>query len=100
MIVIQGTIDFDPQRHDQAVAAAAAMQDETRQEPGCLVYAFALDVGDPGRIHIIERWESEDALKLHFATPHMATFQAAVPSLGVKKVDAVKFQISSSGPVF
>jgi quinol monooxygenase YgiN len=58
--------------------AMAGMERASRAEPGCFEYAFATDVSDPTIVRIVERWESLEALRAHFATPHMAAFQAAM----------------------
>ncbi len=54
------------------------METTTRAEPGCHDDCFSQEISDPNRIRITELWESMDALAAHFATPHMATFNAAL----------------------
>jgi quinol monooxygenase YgiN len=39
---------------------------------------FAAEVSDPNVVRLVERWESAEALRAHFATPHMAAFRAAM----------------------
>ena len=99
MLVIGGTISFDPANTEAAKAAAAAMMAATQQEAGCVHYAFSIDVADPSVMHVFEQWESEDALSAHFEAPHMVDFQAAIGGLGISGTDILKYQVSSSGPV-
>jgi quinol monooxygenase YgiN len=54
------------------------MVEATRQEEGCLHYAFARDMNDPDIIRISERWVDQAALDAHFASPHMAAFGAGL----------------------
>jgi quinol monooxygenase YgiN len=43
---------------------------------------------DPNTVRIIERWESEDVLAKHFATPHMAKFNSALSGAKIPKASA------------
>jgi quinol monooxygenase YgiN len=72
---------------------------ETRREAGCISYTFSGDFADRGRFRVFEEWESQAALDAHFASPHMAAFQAAVGGLGVKRVAIQRYEVSSVGPV-
>jgi quinol monooxygenase YgiN len=66
----------------------------TRAEPGCLAYAFAEDVLDPGVVHIVERWADDAALGAHFATPHMARFNAALSSARVLSMKVTSYAVT------
>ena len=99
MLVIAGTIPFDPAHRDAFLAACVALQNATRAEEGCLLYAFSADLEDPGLVHIVEKWTSEEALTEHFAQPHMKAFRDAASEAGLGKSTTVKFQVSSEGPV-
>jgi quinol monooxygenase YgiN len=55
--------------HLEAVVAA------TRKEAGCLVYAYAIDVEDPGLIRVFEQWRDQACLDAHFQTDHMRAWQ-------------------------
>ena len=63
----------------------------SRAEPGNIAYAFAEDFAEPGIVHIIERWESDEALAAHNATPHFAAFMGVVPSLGITGVRVARY---------
>jgi quinol monooxygenase YgiN len=90
---------IDGTKLDAAIAAAKEMMEASRKEAGCHAYTFTRDLYEPARFHIIEEWESEEALAAHFKAPHMAKFQQAVPGFGVKEMKASKFGVSSKGPV-
>ena len=99
MLIIAGTFRIDPPQRDAAIAAAREMMTETHKEKGCHAYVFSADFADPALVHLFERWESEEHLHAHFATPHMARFQAALGSLRPQVVEIAKYEISKSGPV-
>jgi quinol monooxygenase YgiN len=96
MIAIIGHIDVDPADRDRLVESTVSLQQATQtDEPGCVVYTIAADPADPGRIRIVELWESASALDAHFAHPNFAATGAAlraVPRLGGS---AVKYQIDA-----
>ncbi len=86
MIAILGWIDVDPSGRDSLVAKSAALQRSTRtDEPGCLNYTISADPALPGRIQIVELWESAHALDAHFQHPNFhatVTVLRAEPRLG------------------
>lgn len=100
MIAIIGHIDVEPEARDRLVAATADLQRATaHDEPGCVVYTIAADPANPGRIRIVELWESAEALDAHFRHPNFAaTGEAlrAAPRLGG---DATKYRIDAAAPV-
>ena len=80
LIIVEGWVRLEsPGEVERLRAAALEMMSATKsQEPGCLEYAYAVDLGDPTLLRIIERWTDDDALTAHFATPHMAAFGQAM----------------------
>jgi quinol monooxygenase YgiN len=75
MIVINAKIHSDEASIAAMKDAIVAMVKASLEEEGCEDYNFSVEINDPTTIRITERWVSEDALKAHFATPHMAAFQ-------------------------
>jgi quinol monooxygenase YgiN len=98
-VVIAGTINLDPARREQAIAAARELMQATRKEPGCIAYVFSGDFEDPGCFRLFEEWESQAALELHFKAPHMAKFQAQVPQLGIRGMKVERYETTSKGPL-
>lgn len=93
MIIIIARIEFDPDEIDALQPALDAMMRATWDESGCLSYSMAIESREQGICTIVERWESEAVLKQHFATPHMADFNAAI--LGhVRSVDAKLYDVT------
>lgn len=81
MIIVEGSIrvaDLNLARpHMEAMIRAS------RAEVGCIDYAYAVDLLDPGLIRVSERWESREALALHLKSAHIAVWRAAWPAIGV-----------------
>ncbi len=91
MIIIQGYLKTTPGNIANLLAAAAPLIAATREEPGCIAYAFAEDISEPGVVHIIERWADEAALAAHNKTPHLAQFMGALPTLGLTGVRVARY---------
>tara|TARA_B100001146_G_C15891722_1_gene310587 strand:+ start:137 stop:439 length:303 start_codon:yes stop_codon:yes gene_type:complete len=100
MFVIAGTIQVDPAKRQLAAEPAAEMMRETRKEEGNIDYAFSFDMGDETTIRVFEQWESQEALDLHFASPHMEQFRKTLGELGITGMDMQRFEIESVGPLF
>ncbi len=78
MILVQGWVRLSADDLARLRPVAEAMVRDTRAEAGCLAYAYAEDLFEPGLLHISERWIDIEALAAHFATPHMARFNEAL----------------------
>ncbi len=84
---------------EAARGAMATMVAASNAEEGCVSYAYAVDVLDPSKLHIVEKWVDEAALAFHFQTPHMAAFQQALGSLDVQITELAKFAADDGSPV-
>jgi len=90
-IIVTGTIDFDPAKREDAIAAVTACMEATRAEDGCEHYAFSGDFTDPGRMYVSEQWASQEAMDTHMATPHLAALMGAMGGLGVTAASLTKW---------
>ena len=95
MILIAGTVRFPAENMPAARPVMARMVTETRAEDGCLQYAFAEDVLDPGLVHISELWRDAEALDRHGASAHMATWRAAGAGLGIHGRDLRFYEVGA-----
>lgn len=84
---------------DQARDALRTMEEETRKESGCLAYAFSVDVNDPSKLRIFERWTSMEALSAHFKTPHMAAFGQAIGRIQPVSMEVKVYQVDKELPL-
>lgn len=99
MIIVQVEVIVEPGAASKVVDAVKKMETATRQEAGCLKYAFSVDIADPGMIRVTERWESMDAIKAHLASPHMAEFNKAVGALQPKGLDIKAYEVAREVPL-
>jgi quinol monooxygenase YgiN len=83
MIIINGTIRLPAANLERARPVMRAVIEATRKEDGCLSYAFAEDVLEPGLIHVVESWRDQAALDAHFGAPHFTVWREANPGLEV-----------------
>ncbi len=74
MILIYGTIDVEASSRAEVMAASLDHQNTSLSEPGCLAYVFTIDPEMSGRVHVLERWESNEALEAYMQTPRAAEF--------------------------
>ena len=95
MIVIVGTVRIDPDMIEVLRPAMEAMVAASRAEPGCIDYAYAHDLLEPGLIRVSEAWTSNEALAEHFTTPHMATWRQALTALGPLNRHLTAYEVQS-----
>jgi quinol monooxygenase YgiN len=98
MIIIIARAEFDPAQLDALQPALDAMMRATWEESGCLSYSMAIESRVEGICTIVERWDSEASLKSHFASPHMAVFQAAIAD-AARSVDAKIYDVTGERPL-
>ena len=100
MIAIIGYLDVDPAVRDRLVESTAALQQATaRDEPGCLAYTMSADPARPGRISIVELWDSPEALDAHFQHPNFHATGAALRSEPRVGGSVMKYRIDAIAPV-
>jgi quinol monooxygenase YgiN len=100
MIAIIGYLDVDPAVRDRLVESTAELQQATaRDEPGCLAYTMSADPARPGRISIVELWESPEALDAHFQHPNFHATGAALRAQPRIGGSVMKYRIDAVAPV-
>jgi quinol monooxygenase YgiN len=77
-IVVVGDLHALVGRRDQLLELLAETQARAREEPGCVSYAFAEVVGEPGRLLVCQEWDSEPALEQHYRSSGFADYQQRV----------------------
>ena len=63
MVIVAGHLIVDPQQRQSYLADCASVVEQARRAPGCLDFSITADLLDPGRIAILERWESQAAVE-------------------------------------
>ena len=99
-ILVTGTMDIDPAKRDDFIAAATACMEGSQAEDGCEHYAFSADLHDPGRFHVSEQWANKEAMDAHGAAPHFQAFMGAMGGMGVKGAAVTKWDGATGSPLF
>ena len=94
-LILAGTVRVPPENLDRFRPHMLAMMTASRAEDGCEAYGYAIDVADPGLVHVFETWRDQAAIDAHFATGHMAEWRAAWPQFGVSDRRITVYEIAS-----
>ncbi len=96
MIVVLGSVSIREGHVAEALVASHEHVRRSRTEPGCLEHGVSVDAESPNRLVFVERWESMEALRAHFAVPAsrafvkaLAALAEAAPAMGVYEASAV-----------
>ncbi len=77
MIIVVGTFEVAPGDRSAFLASKRGLMARTRDEAGCIDYAYSADAAASGTVRLIERWETMGDL-----TAHVEALQAAARSDG------------------
>ncbi len=70
--------------------AAADIAAKCQAENGCKQYDFFLPLNDDDTLLLVEKWESEEAQKIHMTTPHFQLLSSLkeryVERVGIEKI--------------
>jgi quinol monooxygenase YgiN len=95
MIHVVAIITAKPGNRDAILQAFRANMPAVHAEAGCIEYGPAIDAEGIGSFQtkfgadtflVIEKWESQDHLKAHAASPHMAAYGAKTKDLIASRV--------------
>lgn len=95
MIVVVGRVRTDAEKRDELIRIGQTVAAASRGEAGCIAYALHEDTEAENEFVFVEEWESMEALKEHFATPHIREFMGAITATIVAPPD-VKFHTIAS----
>ncbi len=95
MILISGTITFDPSNYDKAVELLGPLVEATLAEEGNVTYGFWGHLSEPGTVRVYEEWKDDAALNAHMGSAHMAEFMAGIGSLGVTGTEINRYDVSA-----
>jgi|ERR1700737_1532389 quinol monooxygenase YgiN len=92
MLLIHATVDLKPETQAEAVPACIEHAKAGLSEPGCSGYRFTLDLEKPARLHVLEHWESEEAITAHMHTPRSEKF-AKLMSEWAQSVSVTRYKV-------
>ncbi|MCT2398254.1 putative quinol monooxygenase [Novosphingobium mangrovi (ex Huang et al. 2023)] len=95
MIIVTGEFRMPRSMLDSAREAMAAVIAASRAEAGCLGYAYAEDVLEPGLFRVTECWTDRAALDAHFRQPHMTRWQAVRADLWMTERRVTAYEVDA-----
>jgi quinol monooxygenase YgiN len=99
-IIISGTIDMPPENTLRAIETARPLIEGALTEEGCLDYDWCPNPLVPGRIRILERWESEEALAAHFKSDWYLKMREHIGNFGLTNAETLKYKVGAQEPVY
>lgn len=98
MLIVAGHLMVDPTERDTYLRLANRASRLARDAPGCLEFVQAPDPLVPGRIVILERWESEAALLDFREADDPDAPDDNTPTPAILSGDVQRYEIASVGP--
>lgn len=95
MIIVHGTIPLKSDCQEQALELARQMAEASTSEPGCISYDFYLGLLDDNVLMLFQEWESMEALRDHFQTPHMDEFMRELPNYLAGEIVTRRFAVQN-----
>jgi quinol monooxygenase YgiN len=86
MILLQVSFNIPETELGNFTDAAREVARESAAENGCKEYMFSMDLDVRTTFHLLEQWESEEALQRHYQSPHFAKFAAYLGSINCERV--------------
>lgn len=96
MLVVMGRVKTDDAKREELLRVAHANTAPSRAEKRCVGYRFYEDTEERNSFVFVEEWESLDALKEHFGTPHIATFMRAIASVITAPPDVQVYEVATT----
>jgi len=79
MIGVIAKLPIKEGMEDDFIAAFKELKEKVAKDKGTLAYSVSKAKSDPNVFYIVERYEDQDAFKLHGSTDHFKAFNAKVP---------------------
>jgi quinol monooxygenase YgiN len=84
VIVALGDVFVQVPRREAATEAMLAEQRAALEQDGCISFAFAEALGEPGHYVVTQRWSDREALEAHYRSEEFFHYQAAIAPLLVR----------------
>jgi quinol monooxygenase YgiN len=87
MVIVTGYLLIAADEREAYLASCMEVVRQAREAPGCLDFAISADLLDPGRVNIVERWESQAAVNAFRGSGPSDEQQGAILSATVTEYD-------------
>jgi len=78
MILAIGEVFAQVAHLDAVRQLMRATQDRVRRQPGCVQYAFAEALEDPGHFVLVQEWSDRGALDAHYRSDAFREYEAGI----------------------
>ena len=92
MIIVSGHLSMDAAARPAYLTGCIAVVEAARRAPGCLDFAVCADPLDPGRVVVIERWESVKAVEAFRGSGPDDGQQAVISGAEVAEYDVASWR--------
>jgi quinol monooxygenase YgiN len=101
VIIVAGALEVDPDQRDAFLAGRLDGMRASRAEPGCIEYTLSADPLQPGRVVLLERWESQESLNTHLSALRADSSgdSGAAPEIPVKSASIMVYDIAGERPL-
>jgi quinol monooxygenase YgiN len=76
MVKLIARLNAKPGQEELLTSALRELVGPSREEAGCILYDVCAVKDEPGKLLVLEEWESQEALDEHMQTPHFKAFLA------------------------
>jgi quinol monooxygenase YgiN len=90
VVIVAGHLNVDPAGRDEYLSGCVDVVRAARVAAGCRDFAISPDLVDPGRINILERWDSQAAVEAFRGNGPGDEQGAAIVSGTVAEYDAAE----------
>ena len=87
MIIVAGYLIVEPLQRDGYLTECRSVVEQAREAEGCLDFAISADLLHPGRINVLERWESQAAVSAFRGSGPSGEQQGSIVSAAVSEYD-------------
>lgn len=93
IIVLKAILEIDSAFDQNFRSLLPAFLQKCRAEEGCLSFVILRNTEQSSQYIFIEEWESEAALHVHEASPHLAEFITAIRESIVRKLPTQVYHV-------
>jgi quinol monooxygenase YgiN len=96
VIVALGDVYAQVQGRDSAAQAMLDAQRAALEQEGCISFAFAETLGEPGHYVVVQRWLDRESLDAHFRSESFFRYQAAITPLLVRESELTLHRVDDA----
>tara|TARA_B100001094_G_C18105103_1_gene757933 strand:+ start:481 stop:804 length:324 start_codon:yes stop_codon:yes gene_type:complete len=94
LVVVNAKVVVAPEDMEQFSSYVENMVDQTRKEPACVNYSFAVDATDGfNTVRVSEEWQSEEGFEEHLQSSHMREFMSGIRNCKIMDMQVRKYQV-------